>query len=71
MLAASLVGAALAAKTRQSMILGYLVVGVALGYVATNYLEPQFGLSIVHNESVEMLADLGVAFLLFFVGLEV
>jgi CPA2 family monovalent cation:H+ antiporter-2 len=70
-LGASLAGAALAARTRQSMILGYLAVGVLLGWLATTYLEPQFGVQIRHNESVTILADLGVAFLLFFVGLEV
>lgn len=71
MLAASLVGAAIAARLKQSMILGYLGVGVALGYLATTYLEPDFGIQIRGNESVTILADLGVAFLLFFVGLEV
>ncbi|HEX9709315.1 MAG TPA: cation:proton antiporter [Candidatus Thermoplasmatota archaeon] len=70
-LGASLLGAAIAARTRQSMILGYLGVGVALGYLATQYLEPEFGIQIRGNESVSILADLGVAFLLFFVGLEV
>ncbi len=70
-LEAALVGAAIAAKLRQSMILGYLVVGVMLGYFATQYLTPNFGIQIVGNESISILSDLGVAFLLFFVGLEV
>lgn len=53
------------------MILGYLAAGVVLGWLATQYLTPTYGLHIVGNESVSMLSDLGVAFLLFFVGLEV
>ncbi len=53
------------------MILGYLAVGVVLGYLASQYLEPEFGIQIHGNESISILADLGVAFLLFFVGLEV
>lgn len=70
-LGASLVGAAIAARLKQSMILGYLAVGIALGFLATQYLEPQLGIQVRGNESVTILADLGVAFLLFFVGLEV
>jgi CPA2 family monovalent cation:H+ antiporter-2 len=53
------------------MILGYLAVGVALGWFATEYLTPQYGIEIVGNQSVSILSDLGVGFLLFFVGLEV
>jgi CPA2 family monovalent cation:H+ antiporter-2 len=53
------------------MILGYLAVGVALGYVAGEFLTPSWGIQIVGNESIGILSDLGVAFLLFFVGLEV
>ena len=68
-LAAALVGAAVAAKLRQSMILGYLAMGVILGWLAKDYLTPTYGIQIVGNESVSILSDLGVAFLLFFVGL--
>ncbi len=71
MLAAALCGAAIAARLRQSMILGYLAAGVGLGWLATHYLTPNFGIQIAGNESVSILSDLGVAFLLFFVGLEV
>ncbi len=53
------------------MILGYLAIGVALGWLASNTLTPQYGIQIVGNESISILSDLGVAFLLFFVGLEV
>lgn len=70
-LCAALCGAAAAAKLKQSMILGYLTVGVALGYLAKEYITPMYGIEIVGNESISMLSDLGVAFLLFFVGLEV
>lgn len=70
-LAAALVGAAVSSRLRQSAILGYLAVGVLLGWLATEHLTPTYGIEILHNESIAMLSDLGVAFLLFFVGLEV
>ena len=70
-LAAALVGAAVSARLRQSAILGYLAVGVLLGWLATEHLTPRYGIQIIDNESIAMLSDLGVAFLLFFVGLEV
>ena len=66
---AAFVGAALAGKLRQSVILGYLVVGVVLGALNGSFFIPATGTDIVASPTVTSLADLGVAFLLFFVGL--
>ncbi|HEX9710617.1 MAG TPA: cation:proton antiporter [Candidatus Thermoplasmatota archaeon] len=63
-------GAALAGKLRQSVILGYLVAGVLLGELNRSYIAPTMGTDLVASPTVTSLADLGIAFLLFFVGLE-
>lgn len=67
---AAFVGAVVASKLGQSVILGYLVVGIALGTLNTSFFEPRVGVNLVESTTVKALADLGIAFLLFFVGLE-
>ena len=62
-LAAALVGGMIAHRLRQPVILGYLLVGVAIG--------PN-GLGVVGDlELIETLATIGVALLMFTVGLEI
>ncbi len=62
-LAAALVGGMIAHRLRQPVILGYLVVGVAVG---------PYGLGVVGDlELIETLATIGVALLMFTVGLEI
>jgi CPA2 family monovalent cation:H+ antiporter-2 len=67
---AAFLGAVVASKLGQSVILGYLVVGVALGAMNTSFFVPQAGVDLVESPTVIALSDLGIAFLLFFVGLE-
>ena len=51
-----------ASATRQPLILGYLLGGVLVG--------PNLGLELVHShESVAEIANLGLVFLLFMIGL--
>ena len=62
-LAAALVGGMVAHRLRQPVILGYLLVGVALG---------PHGFGLVSDlELIETLATIGVALLMFTVGLEI
>ncbi len=67
---AAFVGAVVASKLGQSVILGYLVIGIALGNLNTWFFQPQTGVNLVESPTVIALSDLGIAFLLFFVGLE-
>jgi monovalent cation:H+ antiporter-2, CPA2 family len=62
LLVAAVVGGMLAHRFRQPLILGYLVIGVAVG---------PYALGLVSNtEMVETLATMGVALLMFTLGLE-
>jgi CPA2 family monovalent cation:H+ antiporter-2 len=62
-LAAALIGGMIAHRLRQPVILGYLVVGVAIG---------PYGFGVVSDiELIETLATIGVALLMFTVGLEI
>ncbi|MBM3118866.1 MAG: sodium:proton exchanger [Chloroflexi bacterium] len=62
-LAAALIGGMIAHRLRQPVILGYLVVGVAVG---------PYGFGVVSDiELIEALATIGVALLMFTVGLEI
>ena len=61
-LAAAVGAAALSRFFRTSVVLGYLFAGTVIGPHA-------LGL-VAHNETFELLAELGVVFLLFTVGLE-
>lgn len=60
---AALLGGLLAHRLRLPVLLGYIVAGVAVG-------PHTGGPTVVHFEDVEVLADIGVALLLFTVGLE-
>jgi CPA2 family monovalent cation:H+ antiporter-2 len=62
LLIAAVVGGMLAHRFRQPLILGYLVIGVAVG---------PYALGLVSNtDTVETLATMGVALLMFTLGLE-
>jgi CPA2 family monovalent cation:H+ antiporter-2 len=63
-LAAALVGGFVAHRVRQPLIVGYIVVGIIIGPFTG-------GLTVRHVEGIEQLAELGVALLLFSLGLEV
>ena len=85
---AAFIGAIISHKLRQSMIVGYIVMGVVLGLVAVEFSgqvgEHIFLDSDVHSwlekdvdlddrvlhPPLELLSDLGLTFLLFFIGLE-
>ncbi len=60
---AALVGGLVAQRLRQPLILGYILAGVAIGPFAG-------GLSISEVHEIEKLAEIGVALLLFALGLE-
>lgn len=60
-LSASLIGATICLKLRQSVILGYIVGGVLVG---------PHGLGLVPKASVETIAEIGIFLLLFSIGLE-
>ena len=60
---AALLGGLLASRLRLPVLLGYIAAGVAVGPHTA-------GPTVVHPDDVELLADLGVALLLFTVGLE-
>ena len=63
-LAAALVGGFVAHRVKQPLIVGYIVAGVVVGPFTG-------GLTVRHVEGIEQLAELGVALLLFALGLEV
>ncbi len=63
-LAAALVGGFVAHRMGQPLIVGYIVAGVIVGPFTG-------GLTVRHVEGIEQLAELGVALLLFSLGLEV
>jgi CPA2 family monovalent cation:H+ antiporter-2 len=62
--AAALAGGFVARRAGQPLIVGYILVGVVIGPFTG-------GLSVSHVEGIEQLAELGVALLLFSLGLEV
>lgn len=73
---AAFLGALIANRIRQSMIVGYIAMGVILGIVAVE-LPDQIGAHVFDpietrtlRPSLELMADLGLTFLLFFIGLE-
>ena len=59
-----LIGGAAAKKLKQPLILGYILAGVVVGYLF------KAGLGEVANSAVNSLANVGVALLLFSMGLE-
>ncbi|MCK4969766.1 MAG: cation:proton antiporter, partial [Thermoplasmata archaeon] len=73
---AAFLGALIANRLRQSMIVGYIATGLILGIVAVEFPDA-IGSHIfdpietrVLGPSLELMADLGLTFLLFFIGLE-
>ncbi len=73
---AAFIGALIANRTRQSMIVGYITMGLILGIVAVRFpdaigdhlFDPIESRTL--RPSLELMADLGLTFLLFFIGLE-
>src|SRR5262245_50602289 len=63
-LAAALAGGFVAHRARQPLIVGYILAGILIGPFTG-------GLTVGHVEGIEQLAELGVALLLFSLGLEV
>src|SRR5919201_4798430 len=63
-LVAALVGAFIAQRFRQPLIVGYILAGVVVGPFTG-------GLTVVNVHDIEQLAEIGVALLLFSLGLEV
>jgi CPA2 family monovalent cation:H+ antiporter-2 len=65
------IGAGLAAKLKQSVIIGYILAGIIIGpYMTVNILGLQYEGLITDLEFVDQLAQIGLILLLFFVGLE-
>lgn len=60
---AALIGGLIAQRLRQPLILGYILAGVAVGPFTG-------GITVVEVHDIELLAELGVALLLFALGLE-
>jgi monovalent cation:H+ antiporter-2, CPA2 family len=63
-LVAALAGGLAAQRLRQPLIVGYIIAGIAVGPFTG-------GFTVSHVEGIEQLAELGVALLLFSLGLEV
>ena len=67
----SFIGAALAAKAKQSVILGYIVAGVLIGpFIHFNLLGIQYDGLMKDTSFITYLSSLGLTLLMFFVGLE-
>jgi CPA2 family monovalent cation:H+ antiporter-2 len=62
--AAAMIGGLVAHRLRQPLIVGYIVAGVLVGPFTG-------GLTVEHVQDIEQLAEIGVALLLFSLGLEV
>lgn len=67
----SFIGAALAAKAKQSVILGYIVAGVLIGpFIHFNLFGIQYDGLMTDTGFISYLSTLGLTLLMFFVGLE-
>ncbi len=60
---AALIGALIAQKLKQPLVLGYIIVGIVIGPYSS-------GVTVAGVHEIEMLAEIGVALLLFALGLE-
>ena len=60
---AALVGALVAQKLKLPLVLGYIIVGIVIGPYSS-------GITVAGVHEIEMLAEIGVALLLFALGLE-
>jgi CPA2 family monovalent cation:H+ antiporter-2 len=64
-------GAALAAKAKQSVVLGYIVAGILIGpFIHLDILGFHYDGLIADSELITLISDLGIVLLMFFVGLE-
>lgn len=61
-LGAALLGAALALRLRQPLILGYIVAGIAIGPFTPGF--------IMKTEAITELAEIGIVFLMFVIGVQ-
>jgi CPA2 family monovalent cation:H+ antiporter-2 len=67
----SFIGAALASKAKQSVILGYIIAGVLIGpFIHFNIFGIQYDGLLKDTAFVSYLSTLGLTLLMFFVGLE-
>ncbi len=65
------IGATIATKAKQSVILGYIVAGILIGPFMYIEIGPYVYSGIVHeSELIDLLSQLGLILLIFFVGLE-
>ncbi len=65
------IGATIATKAKQSVILGYIVAGILIGPFMYIEIGPYVYSGIVHeSELIELFSQLGLILLIFFVGLE-
>ncbi len=62
-LVAGLIGGLIAQKLKQPLIIGYILVGIAVGPYTG-------GVSVTNIHDIELLSEIGVALLLFALGLE-
>ena len=64
-------GAALASRTKQSVVLGYIVAGILVGpNIHLDVLGFRYDGLIGSSEFITLISDLGIVLLMFFVGLE-
>ncbi|MDW5561589.1 MAG: cation:proton antiporter [Methanomassiliicoccus sp.] len=64
-------GAALASRTKQSVVLGYILAGILIGpFMRIDILGFQYHGVIADSELITLISDLGIVLLMFFVGLE-
>lgn len=64
-------GAALASKTRQSAVLGYIVAGILIGpFMHLDILGFHYNGLVADPGLIGLISDLGIVLLMFFVGLE-
>jgi CPA2 family monovalent cation:H+ antiporter-2 len=64
-------GAALASRTRQSVVLGYIIAGILIGpFMHLDILGFHYDGLIDDSQLITLISDLGIVLLMFFVGLE-
>lgn len=64
-------GAALAGRTKQSAVFGYIIAGILIGpNIHLDVLGLHYGGLIGDSELIGLISDLGIVLLMFFVGLE-
>ncbi len=64
-------GAALAGRTKQSAVFGYIIAGILIGpNIHLDVLGLHYGGLIGDSELIDLISDLGIVLLMFFVGLE-